>query len=135
MIELKFKGVDEFQTYLYTIRGRFHLMLQAMIDVAGIIQANTLPLTPFETGQLGESFTWKTLNYSWDLIEVEVQMDAVNPRDGFHYAEYQHNMPLNHPSPRAGQQFYLRDGINASKSMAYEIIEQDYLSLFRGVGK
>ena len=135
MIEFKFNGVDEFRTYLYTVRGRYSLMLQAMIDVAKVVQANTLPLTPFETGQLGESFKWKTLQYNREFIEVEVQMDAVDPKSGFHYAEYQHNRTLHHPPPRAGQQFYLREGINASKSMAYEIIEQDYLSLFRGISK
>ena len=133
MYKFEVYGLDEFQTYLYTIKGRFHLMLQAMLDVAAVIEANTLPLTPFETGQLGESFTWQVIEYNWDLIEVEVKMDAVDPKSGFHYAEYQHDEDLNHPPPRAGQRFYLREGINASKSMAYEIIEQDYLSLFGGV--
>lgn len=133
MIEFTVTGIDEARAYLYTVRGRFFMMLRTMIDVAKIIQANTLPLTPYETGQLGESFTWHTLEYNREFIEVEVQMDAVDPDNGFHYAEYQHEEDLYHPPPRAGQQYYLRDGINASKNMAYEIIEQDYLSLFRGV--
>lgn len=130
MFTFEIVGIDELKTYLYTIRGRYSLMLQAMIDVAKVVQANTLPLTPLETGRLGESFEWHTIEYSRDLIEVEVKMDAEDPKSHFHYAEYQHNtFGLNHPH---GQMWYLRAGIYASKSMAYEIIEQDYLSLFSG---
>ncbi|WP_458456078.1 hypothetical protein [Methanobrevibacter sp.] len=131
MIEFNITGIEETKTYLYTVRGRFSLMLQAMIDVAEVIHANTMPLTPLDTGRLGGSFQWQTLHYSRDFIELEVKMDAVDPKSGFHYAEYQHNtVGLNHPH---GQMWYLRTGINASKSMAYEIIESDYLSLFGGL--
>lgn len=131
LVNFTLTGIDEFRTYLYTVRGRFSLMLQAMIDVAEVVHANTLPLTPLDTGQLGESFHWQVLEYSREFIEVEVKMDAVDPKSGFRYAEYQHDTEgLNHPH---GQAFYLRDGINASRSMAYELIEQDYLSLFGGI--
>lgn len=130
LIEIKVDA-DEFKTYLYTIRGRFSIMLQAMIDVAEVIHANTMPLTPLDTGQLGESFSWQTLRYSKDMILVEVKMDAVDPNNGFHYAQYQHDtLSLYHPH---GQALYLREGIHASESMAYEIIEQDYLSMFGGI--
>ena len=131
LVNFTLTGIDEFRTYLYTVRGRFSLMLQAMIDVAEVVHANTLPLTPLDTGQLGESFHWQVLEYSREFIEVEVKMDAVDPKSGFHYAEYQHNtFGLNHPH---GQMWYLRAGIHASRSMAYELIEQDYLSLFGGI--
>ena len=90
MFTFEVKGVDELKTYLYTIKGRYSVMLQAMIDVAKVVESNTLPLTPYETGRLGESFRWQVLEYSKDFIEVEVIMDAVDPRDGYHYAEYQH---------------------------------------------
>lgn len=131
MIEFDIIGIEEMRTYLYTIRGRFSLMLQAMIDVAEVVHANTTVLTPYETGRLGESFQWQTIHYSREFIEVEVKMDAVDPKSGFHYAQYQHDTHgLNHPY---GQMWYLRAGINASKSMAYEIIESDYLSLFGGL--
>lgn len=128
MVLLEVHGLEDFQTYLWTIKGRFSLMLQAMIDSAEVIKANTLPLTPFETGRLGESFGWMVMDYGHDFIEVEVKMDAVDPNSGFHYAQYQHDtFGLNHPY---GQMWYLRAGIHASKSMVYEIIETDYLSLF-----
>lgn len=139
MITFEIRGVDELKTYLYTIKGRYFMMLEAMIDVAKVVESNTLPLTPYKTGRLGESFRWEVLEYNKDFIEVGVIMDAVDPYDGFHYAEYQHTginwktgEPLHHPPPRAGQSWYLKEGINASKSMAYEIIEEDYLSLFSG---
>ena len=129
-VELKIDA-DDFRTYLYSVRGRFSIMLQAMIDVAEVIHANTLPLTPYDTGQLGESFGWRVMKYGREFIEVEVKMDAVDPKSGFHYAEYQHDTHgLHHPY---GQMWYLRAGIHASKSMAYEIIEQDYLSMFGGI--
>ena len=125
------KGADEFKTYLYTVRGRFSIMLQAMIDVAEVIHANTMPLTPRDTGQLGESFHWQVVEYSHQFIEVEVIMSATDPKSGFNYAWYQHEtFGLHHPH---GQMWYLKAGINASKSMAYEIIEQDYLSMFGGI--
>lgn len=128
MYTFEVKGADEFRTWLYTVKGRYSLMLQAMIDVAEVVQANTLPLTPRETGRLGESFDWRINEYNSEFIEVEVIMDAVDPKSNFRYAEYQHNtFGLNHPY---GQMWYLKAGINASKSMAYEIIESDYLSLF-----
>lgn len=124
-------GVDEFETRLQTIKGRYSLMLQAMIDVAEVVKANTLPLTPYDTGRLGESFHWQVLEYNRNFIEVEVIMDATDPKSGFRYAQYQHDTEgLHHPH---GQMWYLRAGINASKSMAYELIEQDYLSLFGGI--
>lgn len=133
MFNFAVTGIDEFRTWLYTVKGRYSLMLQAMIDTAEVIKAETLPLTPYKTGQLGESFQWTVLEYSRNFIEVEVKMDAVDPNNGFHYAEYQHNKELVHPPPRAGQQYYLREGIYHSESMVYELIETDYLSLFEGI--
>ena len=128
MFTFEVKGDDEFRTWLYTVQGRYSLMLQAMIDVAELVHAETLPRTPLDTGRLGESFQWQTMEYDQNFIEVEVKMDAVDPKSGFRYAEYQHNtFGLNHPH---GQMWYLKAGIHASRSMAYEIIEQDYLSLF-----
>lgn len=132
MIEFSYKGLDEFRTFLYTVRGRYFYMLRTMIDVAKVVQAETLPRTPFEYGQLGESFKWQTIEYNRDMIEVEVSMDAVDPDSGFHYAWYQHEEDLHHPSPRAGMRYYLKEGIMASKDMAFEIIESDYASLFHG---
>ena len=131
MFLFEVKGEDEFRTWLYTVKGRYSLMLQAMIDVAEVVHANTLPLTPLDTGRLGESFQWQVIDYNKEFIEVEVKMDAIDPKSGFRYAEYQHNtFGLNHPH---GQMWFLRAGIHASKDMAFEIIEQDYLSLFSGV--
>ena len=130
MVELTV-NYDNFLTYLYTVKGRYHIMLQAMIDVAEVIKANTLPLTPYDTGRLGESYEWRVLEYNRELIAVELEMDAEDPDNGFHYAYVQHEYAdFIHPH---GQAYYLRDGIRASKSMAYEIIESDYLSLFGGI--
>ena len=57
-----------------------------------------------------------------------------------HYAEYQYYMPTeshykkaNRKGQMRGEQFYLLKGIQASETLAYEIIESDYLSLFGGI--
>jgi len=130
MLELTI-DYDKFLTYLNTVKGRYSLMLQAMIDVAEVIHANTIGLTPRDTGRLGESYEWRVIEYNRELIAVELEMDAVDPDNGFHYAYVQHEyLDFHHTY---GQAYYLRDGIQASKSMAYEIIESDYLSLFGGI--
>lgn len=134
-------GLDEFRTYLYTVRGRFSVMLQAMLDVKDLIKANTNQRVPLDTGRLEESYQYKIVEYNRNFIEVEVGYDAVDPDSDFHYAEYQHNLPTsshykkaNRKGQMRGEQYYLYKGIHASESMAYELIEMDYLSMFDSVG-
>jgi hypothetical protein len=134
-------GLDEFRTYLYTVRGRFSVMLQAMLDVKDLIKANTNQRVPLDTGRLEESYQYKIVEYNRNFIEVEVGYDAVDPDSDFHYAEYQHNLPTsshykkaNRKGQMRGEQYYLYKGIQASESMAYELIEMDYLSMFDSVG-
>ena len=103
-------------------------MVLTMIDVASLIHANTNQRVPLDTGRLEESFEWKLVKETSDFIQVNVTYDAEDPDSGFHYAEYQHNHLLNHP--KRGEAYYLYNGIQASRSMAYQIIETDYLSLF-----
>ena len=140
MCLFEIKGVDEFKTYLSTVRGRYFRMLRTMIDVAEVIRANTNQRVPLDTGRLEESYEWQVIEYNRNFIEVEVGYDAVVPKSHFHYAEYQHELPTashyrraNRKGQMRGEQFYLVKGIQASESMAFELIESDYLSLFGGI--
>ena len=119
---------DEFYEWVNTARTRFETMVLTMVDVASLIHANTNQRVPLDTGRLEESFEWELVKETSDFIQVNVTYDAEDPDSGFHYAEYQHNHLLNHP--KRGEAYYLYNGIQASKSMAYQIIETDYLSLF-----
>lgn len=120
---------EEFEEWVETARSRFETMVLTMIDVAEVIHANTNWRVPLDTGRLEESFHWKLVEDSPDKVVVNVIYDAVDPKTGFHYAEIQHqNVTFNHP--KRGEAFYLYKGIQASKSMAYSIIETDYMSLF-----
>ena len=127
MIEFRVDD-SEFEEWVATVRSRFETMVLTMIDVAEVIHANTNWRVPLDTGRLEESFHWELREESSDKIVVDVIYDAEDPVSGFHYAEYQHNHLLNHP--KRGQAYYLYQGIQASKSMAYQIIETDYMSLF-----
>lgn len=119
---------EEFEEWVLTARSRFETMVLTMVDVAELIHANTNQRVPLDTGRLEESFHWVLKEESSDKIMVEVIYDAEDPKTGFHYAEYQHNRLLRHP--KRGEAFYLYKGIQASKSMAYSIIETDFMSLF-----
>ena len=140
MYTFQVTGVKELQTYLSTVRGRYFTMLRSMIDVAELIKANTNQRVPLDTGRLEESYHWHVIEYNRELIEVEVVYDAEDPKSHFHYAEYQYYMPTeshykkaNRKGQMRGEQFYLLKGIQASETLAYEIIESDYLSLFGGI--
>ena len=119
---------DEFYEWVNTARTRFVTMVLTMFDVASLIHANTNQRVPLDTGRLEESFQPELIKETSDFIQVNVTYDAEDPDSGFHYAEYQHNHLLNHP--KRGEAYYLYNGIQASRSMAYQIIETDYMSLF-----
>lgn len=119
----------EFREWSEYALSRFHMMVQTMEDVASLIQANTYMKVPLDTGRLEESYHWTVVEETSDFVKVEVIFDAEDPETGFHYAQIQHEkVTFNHP--KRGQAFYLFSGIQASRSMAYSIIETDYLSLF-----
>ena len=129
MTELRLEvNTDEFREWVSEARYRYETMVLTMVDIASLIQANTNWRVPLDTGRLEESYYWREVENNSDFIKIEVGYDAVDPDTGFHYAEYQHNHLLNHP--KSGQAYYLYNGIQASRDMAYSIIETDYMSLF-----
>lgn len=122
---------SELREKLESAYHNIYKMVQTMKDVASLVEANTYMKVPLKTGALQESFHPEFVRLDSDFIQVNLVFDVADPKTGFHYAEIQHqNTRFHHP--RRGQAFYLYYGIQASRSMAYSMIEKDYLSLFIG---
>ena len=121
----------EFEEWVNVTQGNFLMMVNTLINVAEMIELNTRPRVPVETERLRRSFKYVVTEKSSDFIELELGYDASDPKNGFVYAEYQHETTgLHHP--RGGEPFYLTKGIRSSLGDAFDMIEKDYLSLFRG---
>ena len=153
MIEFEFKADAEgFEEWLFSLHHLFLEMVQTMIDVHYLIQANTNQRVPLDTGRLEESFRYDIVRQDEFFIEMHSIYSAVDPDSGFDYAYYQHQLPRrgvgtyslysraksgypaqgHHRHGTRGESYYLLKGVQASESMMWTIIEQDYLSLFYG---
>jgi len=156
MFEFEFKvETEEFEDWLYKVHNRFLSMVQTLIDIHYLIYANTNQRVPLDTGRLEESFRYDITRQDEMFIEIHNIYSAVDPKYGFDYAEYQHNLvgrgkgtysrytranswyysvgtTNHHRHGTRGESFYLLKGVQASESMMWTIIEQDYLSLFYG---
>lgn len=116
--------------WFHGIKLSFPRMVETMKNVARIIELESVPLVPLDTGALEQSYEYQIVDSS-NFILLGVGYDAVDEDSGFHYAEYQHNTEeLNHP--KRGQAYYLVDGIRNSQGEWMTLIEKDYLSLFNG---
>ena len=143
-----------FEEWIHTVHNRFPQMVQTLIDVFHLIQANTNQLVPLDTGRLESSFYYQLYENIPSSLEMHYIYDAVDPKYFFHYAYYQHELEHrgrgsysrytrakqsyftsgsnHHRHGTRGTDHYLFKGIQASESMMWTIIEQDYLSLFYG---
>lgn len=154
LVTVKVKD-EEFQAWLKRTENAFIHMIETMKNVARYVGENTLPLTPFETGELGRSFKWTVVTDNSRMKVLQIRMSALNENTGYDYAWIQHEETrYHHPSKEsrekhstyndiyfnnyfAGiggtnnpQDHYLLEGIMQSKEGAFQIIEDDYLSLF-----
>lgn len=131
---------EGFKGWIFSLHSKFENMLRTMIDIHHLIQANTNWRVPLDTGRLEESFRYDIVRMDDFFIEMHSIYSAVDPDSGFDYAEYQHNeietwrhyRKTNRRGEARGEQFYLLHGVQASESMMFTLIEQDYLSLFYG---
>ena len=129
---------EDFEEWIYQMHHRFQQMVQTMKDIHYLIQANTNQLVPLDTGRLEESYRY-TLTSNDFFIELHSIYSAISPYDGYDYAYYQYMLPTeshyrstNRKGQARGEQFYLLKGVQASESMMWTMLEQDYLSLFQG---
>lgn len=118
-----------FQEWVNELRSNFHSMVETMKKVARIIELTTVPYVPLDTSALEQSFEYEVMDAT-PFVYLGVGYDAVDEKSGFHYAQYQHDHHLNHP--KRGIPFYLTVGIHDAKFEFFELIEEDYLSLFYG---
>ena len=133
-------NAEGFQEWLFNLHHRFPKMVQTMVDIHYLIQANTNWRVPLDTGRLEESFRYDIVRQDEFFIEMHSIYSAVDPDSGFDYAYYQHDKietwqhynTANRRGDMRGQQYYLTEGIRASESMMWTLIENDYLSLFYG---
>ena len=145
---------EGFEEWIYQMHHRFQQMVQTMVDIHYLIQANTNQRVPLDTGRLEESFRYDIVRQDDFFIEMHSIYSATDPIYGFDYAEYQHELIArgrgtysrytrardgyhtsranHHRHGTRGESFYLLKGVQASESMMWTIIEQDYMSLFYG---
>lgn len=128
---------SDFEEEMNYARSEFQRMAQTLIDVAHLIELNTRPLVPYEYGELESSFNFVIVENNPNLIELELGYDAIDERDGYHYAEYQHEginwrtgSPLHYQRATATDHFLVK-GIQLSENEVMVEIEKDYMSLFR----
>lgn len=136
MIEFRV-NTEAFQEWIYQVHNRFQTMVETMLKIHKLLDDKTSPIVPFETGRLESSFHPIIYDNSPSFIELHSRYTAIDPYDGYDYAEYQHigidwqtDMPLNHPNGR--ESLFLLKGIQASEGRIMTMIETDYLSLFSG---
>lgn len=120
---------EEFQSWLKRTENAFVHMIETMMNVAEVIRENTVAITPVDTTRLGKSFKIITLTDNARMKVLEIQMSALNPHTGYDYAAIQHENPTYTHKPPT-RMWYLKEGILESQSGAFQIIEEDYLSLF-----
>ena len=130
-------NTEGYEEWVYQMHHRFQGMVKTMIEIHNLIEKNTTPLVPLDTGRLEHSFHPIIYDHSPMYIELHSRYTAIDPYDSYDYAEYQYEgvdwqtgEPLRHP--RRGESFYLLKGVQASESMIWTMIETDYLSLFNG---
>lgn len=122
---------ESFEEELYKTKDKFLSMVNTMKSIAVLIEMNTMKYVPEDTTALVQSFDKEILPTS-DYILMMVGYDEVDRDSGFHYAEYQHETTgLHHQKPTAIDH-YLVQGITDSRGEMFQMIEQDYLSLFTG---
>lgn len=93
------------------------------------VRETTTPFVPLETGRLIGSFI-TDLQGTYPLTEVMLGYSAYDPRDGFNYAEYQHDVIRTEQHPIQGVQYYLEVGLSHSEDLVFTEMEEDYLSCF-----
>lgn len=156
MVSVEFNVESEgFEEWIFKMHHRFSTMVQTMVDIYSVIQTemNTRSLIPLDTGRLEESFRYDLVRDDESFIEMDYVFDAIDPKYGYHYALYQHeltlrgrgaysrysraksgyyNRRLHHRHGVRGTDHYLLKGVQASESMMWTLIEMDYMELFNG---
>lgn len=134
----------ELEEYLSTVQMQVYTMRNTLMTIADMVELDTEPLVPYDYNKpwgqphLQTSFKAVPISDNEGWIEVELGYSAIDPRDGFDYAEYTHTGidyrtgNLIKWQKATAQREYLIKGIVRTEGEAMKLIEGDYLSLFRG---
>lgn len=146
---------EGFEEWLYSLHNHFLDMVQTMVDVFEVIKAtiNREGFVPLDTGRLERSFHYEMYENT-QFIEMYTIYSAVDPKSGYDYAFYQHELERggsysaysradsfwhtsranHHRHGTRGTDHYLFKGIDRamSEGLMWTIIEQDYMELFNG---
>ena len=137
----------EFEEMLTEVQLRVHTMSNTLMEVARLVESNTEPLVPYDFDKrVGEHLVdtfvaVPTGKATKGWVEVEIGYSVHDPRDGYDYAEYTHT-GIDYRTggeirwhKATAQREYLVKGIVKSESEAMKLIENDYLSMFGGLGR
>ena len=92
------------------------------------VRETTTPFVPLKTGKLIGSFI-TDIQSTYPMTEVTIGY-AAYAKNGFNYAEYQHDVIKTEQHPIQGVQYYLKVGLSHSAQLVFTEIEEDYLSCF-----
>lgn len=152
---------EGFEEWIFDMHHRFQQMVQTLIDIHNLIMAemNAKSLIPLDFGYLEQSYHYNLVRQDESFIEIHSVFDPVDPDNGFHYAEYQHELedrgmrgnlfyfgspsyyyrallgnPVgnHHRHGTRGTDHFLSEGVEMAMPTAWTMIETDYLSLFNG---
>jgi len=137
---------EEFRTWLERVEIQIRMMVNTLMSVAELVELNTQRFVPYdynkhwEAEHLETSFVAVPTGHQREgFIEVEIGYSAIDPRDGYDYADYVHTgidyrtgKPLRFQKSTAEDHF-LWKGLELSEEAGFREIETDYLSLFRSV--
>lgn len=114
--------ISEFMKWADNTKLVIETMKSTLLEVSRLIENNTNPLVPYKTGLLESSYK-EAIHTAYPVVEMEIGYSVSGEWD---YALIQHE---EYPVKRLrGQWFYLKTGIERSRSEAMVMIEKDFLS-------
>lgn len=138
---------EQFQQYLNRVELAVHNMMSTLLEVAKIVELQSSKFVPVDTTRLEQSFTaFPTGEAHRGFQEVEIGYSTLNspipPVTSFDYAEYVHTgidwrtgRPIRFHKAGARDHFLWWGMYSAEQNGAFELIEGDYLSIWRNGSK
>lgn len=136
---------EQFRQYLTEVEMQVHNMIDTLMRVAHIVETQAEPYVPVDTTRLLQSFkAVPTGKAHKGFQEVEIGYSTLDspipPRHSFDYAWITHEGVRNgkrfHFKKPTARDHYLWWGMySAERTGAFEVIEDDYLSIWRNGGR
>lgn len=131
---------EQFRQYLTEVQLAVHNMWNTLQEVSKIVELQTRKFVPVDTTRLERGY-FERREPSKFGQEMIVGFQAIDPRDGYNYALYTHEgidyrtgRPIRWHKPSARDHYLWWGMFSAERTGAFELIEGDYLSLWRNGG-